>query len=279
MRVLLLFTTLLAASPQAFAEEASRPQTTDGHAYTLNSHEFRLGLWTFEYGILDVAEIGTAPILLALKVKNAFTKIRLHEKGPLALAVSAGYLNLNTADFQVRTKDEDGNVQSEPNLDLFSLYGALNGSWRDGHSVYSAALIYAQSGVIGSAGDAADFEGALIGTTGSLELRYEHALTPSFALELGAHVALLQVADVDVSARQPLGTEDPPRATLEIFGAAQADLAENRNANASASILWNYGSFNLKLGLMYGYVKIPLTGMFAPGKKRTLPLIDLYWRF
>lgn len=279
MRSLLALLLVASMLCPALAEDTTRLRTTDGHAYTLDSNEFRLGVWTFEYGVLDIAEIGTAPLLLAVKVTNIFTKIRLYKNGPLALSVSGSYLNLNTADLELKQKDADGNVKAEPNLDLFSAFGALNGSWRDRESTYSASLMFAQSGVVGNAGDAGDFEGALIGTTGSLQLTYQYLFSPTFALELGTHIALLERADVDLNASQPLGSEDPPRATLEVYGAAQADMTENRKANISTSILWNYGTFNLKAGLMYGYLRIPFTGMFLPGKKRTMPLVDLYWRF
>ena len=125
----------------AHGDITAESPTTDWHAYTLNSNEFRIGIHTLEYGILDRAEIGVAHYLWLFKVRNGFGKLRVYDTEDLSVSLSAGYLNFNTADLEVKEKDAEGNVTSEPNIDLFSVTAGLNISKRLKSFTLSGSLL------------------------------------------------------------------------------------------------------------------------------------------
>ena len=244
---------------------------TDGTAHVMGHKEKRVGLYTAEFGLFDRADIGTSHLLWLAKISNAFIKVQLTSRSGYTFAVSGGAYGVNLREFS----------DKNPDANFYVLNGGLHFTRRFQNWSISVNGIFARTGVTEVSTDSEDdaveidLSGAAEGVTGLIRPNFEWRLSKTFAIVLEGHVRMFQTFRADVH-QAPTRIGD--RITIETFGQTEVDTADSILANGSASLFWSFDSFNLRLGLQYGHVSVPLAGFFFP-EVIPLPVIDMYWRF
>jgi len=98
----------------------------------------------------------------------------------------------------------------------------------------------------------------------------------SFAWVLEGSLSLAQSAQ---GAAITTFTSDDGRTSVEVIASGAVDRAGGTwLGNASLSGYWSWQTFNLRLGLGYGHVELPMFGLFADALS-ILPKFNPYWRF
>ncbi len=258
------------AAPASAWHEPSRP-VTDYSAATLNGGEWRIyvtGL--LEYGITDNFEIGTMPLLDIARVPNLVAKWSFIPGEGFSMAASGGIITTNAQYFN----------DLAPDVQVYFIPVALFASWRlpGGDVAVHGGLHYATVGTSGSSSvsDAFGIDAALRGSSLKLAPVLELRTSRGFAWVLEGSVSLSQNAEVAGSTTY---TSEDGRTTVEIFASGGIDDAGDKwLANASVSAYWSWDVFNLKLGVVYGHVELPLVGVFVD-QLSILPKFNMYWRF
>ena len=100
----LLGTALLAAplSAQAWIDD---DPATDWTALTLHRNEWRLGLFRFQYGIVDSLQVGTQTLPWVLKISNLDLKWTVWSSGPWSVGLSGGIFSLKLQDYDADAAD------------------------------------------------------------------------------------------------------------------------------------------------------------------------------
>lgn len=262
----LLGAALLTAPVTAHAWIDDDP-ATDWTALTLHRNEWRLGLFRFQYGIVDSLQVGTQTLPWALKITNLDLKWTVWAQGPWSVALSGGFFSLKLQDF-----DEDA-----ADVRFYAVPIELTASWRGAD--FGAHLRGSYTAVKTDADEALDEEDYDIGgvaavSTGTLGLAGEWYVSRTFSWVLETRLSVFQ----DASANATTTTHPNVRTTVELNADAEADLADGAQANALLSAFWSWDTFNLKLGLGYGHYSVPTLNLFV-GDPIWFPDLDLFWRF
>lgn len=262
---------LLAASwaaPAAAWHEPSRP-VTDYSAATLKGGEWRIYLTTLvEYGIVDGLEIGTMPLVDLARVPNLTAKWNFLSGERFGLALQASVFTTNPSYFS----------DILPDVQIYVVPVGLFATWRseDGDIGLHGALHYVTAGTTGaiSLGEALDIDAAVQGSTLRLAPVLEWRRTRSFAWVVEGSILLSQSAEGQGSSTY---VYDEGRTTVDVYaGAAVSD--DKVLGNVSLSAYWSWESFNLRLGMGYGHLEVPLVGLLFD-RVVIQPEINLYWRF
>ncbi|MEE2785904.1 MAG: hypothetical protein VX589_01095 [Myxococcota bacterium] len=266
-RIVILLVLMLASPPIAWSYNTAESPLTDGSAYQLNGQEWRLGFFQLDYGITNWLEVGTIHVLWLLRVSNLTTKLRVYESGRHRVSTEIGY-------FQVSAQDFDA---TNPDIVFYVVPWTTSWSRRGDDHTVSLNLLLSQTGLRGESSDADDVDlgGALVATSGILRPVYEYRLSRVTALLIEGNISLFQLVQGD--ARTTFDIDE--RTTLDVYGNADAEFTGDFLANLSASFFWSWSSFNLKAGLGYGHLSLPLVNFFIPNRRMVIPSLNLYWRF
>ena len=257
-------------SPAAAWHEPERP-VTDYSAATLQGGEWRIYLGTLvEYGITDNLEIGTMPLLDIARVPNLVAKWGFIPGDGFSMAVSGGIVTTNPQYFN----------DALPDVQLFFVPVALFASWRfpGGDLGLHGGLHYTTVGSSGSVSlqEALGLEADIRGSTLKFAPVLEFRTSRSFAWVLEGSVSLAQAAQAAASTTY---TSEDGRTTVEIFGGGSiGDGGDKWLANASLSAYWSWEVFNVRLGLGYGHIEVPMVGLFFD-QVSIQPEFNMYWRF
>ncbi|MCA9560869.1 MAG: hypothetical protein H6704_18920 [Myxococcales bacterium] len=262
----LLGTALLAAplSAQAWIDD---DPATDWTALTLHRNEWRLGLFRFQYGIVDSLQVGTQTLPWVLKISNLDLKWTVWSSGPWSVGLSGGIFSLKLQDYDADAAD----------VRFYAAPLELTASWRgDGLGVHLRGSYTAVKTDTDEALDEEDYDigGVAAVSTGTLGLAGEWYVSRTFSWVLETRLSVFQ----DASANASTTTQIDPRTSIEFNADAEADLTDGRQANALLSAFWSWNSFNLKLGLGYGHYSVPTLNLFV-GDPIWFPDFDLFWRF
>lgn len=258
-------TAALSLATPARADVDRDPQTDFGAA-TLPQWDLRLGLARFDLGLTDNVMLGTLPLLFALKVKNLQLKWRFYQEGPWSLAASAGILSVNLQDYKKDAADVTFFVVPVQLTATYQLQPDL---------LFHGALAYSGVGTKGGAGtDDTDVEGVAVVDTAVLNPSVEYRLSHRTAAILDANVLLFQRARGTATETHAVDEYT----SVEAHQKGGADLKQAFRGNLVLSFLWSWDVFNLRAGLGYGHLELPVAHLFA-GKPTLVPDFDLWWRF
>lgn len=266
----LLLAACLISAPAAAWHEPNRP-VTEYSAATLNGGEWRLYLGTLlEYGVVDNLEIGTMPLLLVARVPNVFAKWTFVPAEGFSMALSGGVVTTNPNYF--------GDLL--PDVQVYVIPVGLFASWRlpGGDIGLHGGLHYTRVGTSGSGslGEAFDVEADVQGSSLKLAPVLELRTSRSFAWVIEGSLSLSQSA---AAAFATSFTSADGRTTVEVFGDGSIDDQGGKwLGNASVSAYWSWETFNLRLGVGYGYAELPVLGVFLD-QLTVLPKFNAYWRF
>ena len=268
MKALALLLLLAMSAPtSAWAFNTKASPITDGSAYQLNQNEWRLGLFQLDYGVTDWLEVGTIHLLWLARVSNLSTKWRIYETGKHRFTTELAY-------FQVSAKDYD---DTNPDIVFYAIPWTVTWSRRGTNDTMSLNVLVTQTGLRGESSSTSDVElgGAAVATSGIVRPVYEYRMSAVTALLFEANLSLFQLIQGDAQSTVELDE----RTTLDLFGNANAEFTGDFLANASASFFWSWSSFNLKLGLGYGHLSLPVANFFIPNRRMFIPTFNMFWRF
>lgn len=270
--------TVLLAWP-AHARHTKATPATDYSAYTLNQWEWRVGPFRNAVGVYDGVSVGVFPLMFVipkLRIANVQLKWQFWQKGPWAAAARLGLFRYDAsaqAGYEAQNDGEPFAATAFP-LEFITTYRAERSSWNFG-------LSYTPVRVSGSSSADNGINGAI--ETALLTGAWEWRWTEITAIVLEARIKLSEKLVGGGFTVQPIDDDS----YLEIHGGANAALDQPKG-NLSASFLWSWDSLNLRLGLAYGHLVIPVANVFFPDelleeKDQLGPIIfpelDLFWRF
>jgi len=257
---------LVAPGPAAAWHEEGTEITVDT-AYTLPQGKVRLGIWRFDWGIVDEADVGTFIWPWIVPVPNLHTKLRVWSDERWALSIRTGLYYFDLDWVWLADTDSDATAIIFPLELWFSMPLAEN--W--GLTVGAAWTTVGLSGTY----DPDEFEGAA--AVDNLQL----ALTGYW--RLGRVVALLLTlrwlayerarGDARINVRLDDFT------TAEIVGAGAAQQESVRNAGyAMLSAVFSGETVNVRVGVGAGNYNIPSINLMIP-RKTLVAELDLYFVF
>ncbi|MCB9554219.1 MAG: hypothetical protein H6705_20510 [Myxococcales bacterium] len=257
---------LLTPGPAAAWHDRDAP-VTDYSAETLRNDEWRIYLGTLvEYGLTDDWEIGTTTGLDLVTFFNVTSKYTVWRGDTFAFAASAGLYTISPSVF------------GGPDVQLWLVPVSLYGSWREPAGDYSAhlALNYTNLTTAGSGSvESVEIDGVLEGVTINLVPTFEWRRSRSFAWVFQSTISLLQAGR---AGGDSTFESDDGRTRLDVYGEGTVRTGAFAFGNVSASAYWSWESFNLRLGLGYGHVELPLVGLLFD-QVLVQPEFNMYWRF
>ena len=241
----------------AVAEEAPPQQLLERTANMIGKDRLKIGILSFDYGIVDRLSIGTDPpawaarAVVSLLIPNLHLKFSVYQRGPISVAVQgAGYL--------AALKDQgsaSGTLMAFP----LSLFGSFRVHQR--LSLHGeATFVWVRANGAGNLNES-DIDGQVASQTGQLGLVAQVQLTRVVSLTaLGRY----QVYAGQL-AFQGSGMLDP-YTTVNVDGTAEPRVSHPWQAVAGVALLWKH--FHLTAGVGYGYYFIP--GMDIAYPKQTV---------
>ena len=259
-RRLLLIVVLLAGvgfPSIALAEEPQeQEQLLERTALMVGKDRLKIGILSFDYGIIDRLSIGTDPpawaarAVISALIPNLHLKYSVYQRGPIAVAVqAAGYL--------AALKDQgsaSGTLVSFP-LSLFGSFRVHQHLWLHGEATFNWVRGFG-AGDLNDAG----VNGQVASEAGQLGLVVQVPLTRVVSLTA---VGRYQVYTGKL-AFEGSGMLDP-YTTVSVDGTAEPRVSHPWQAVAGVALLWRH--FHLSAGVGYGYYFIP--GMDIAYPKQT----------
>lgn len=256
------------ATSIASAYHTEEQRITDRTAYTMPCKSFRFGLFETEYAALDSVGVRTIWPLWLLLVPNLEAKWRLYGRDPVALALSAGVVYLDTRILTYIAQDiVDARIVTIP-LEL-------SGSHRFNRMHTANASIVFTPVFLDGTVDTDAVAGIGRGVAENLQMTgtYEIRASRVTAFQITGRVVLHQ------RARASTETVYHPDeyTTVEVFGGAsgaQDELVGKGSLVTDAVFSWK--TWNLRTGLGYGHYNVPGFN-FVAGEPGPLLSFDLYW--
>jgi len=259
--VIAVSTVLLTLPASArLSDEAPRVDET---AYILRHLDWRIGLISADVGLYDRIQVGTAYSLVLLGINNMNLKLRLGKVGKTTVSASGSIYGTNLRDYS----------DSNPDAPVRFYTGALHTSYRRGNMTYSLTGLTSHLTAQQSSTEDVDLRGALTGTTGALNLNVIWRRSAHFAYVFDGYATLLQRASGQADSTNTVSD----RLSVVTYGRGAVSEGAGRY-NVAASALWSWTNFNLKLGLAYGHIRLPVLNVFF-NNVGWVPVVDLYWRF
>lgn len=260
---------LLSAARPSFGWHTDEQRITDETAYTLPEGHVRLGLWKVQWTPWSPLLIGTHTFPWAVLAPNAHLKLKPLHVDPVALAVQAGYLRLDTS--RLRFIDETAAAAIVTSVPI-----ELVGSLRFGRAfTLSAGAVYTNVRVDGELEQYA-FHGAGRAAVDNLQalLTAELRFTRVTALVVHGRYLVYQGAHGEFDIR----SQPDAYTTIEAETSADVEVGPNHGYFVAASLVFSFEHFNLKVGAGYGNVNIPSVN-FMLDRRLLQPVLDLYWIF
>jgi hypothetical protein len=260
----------------ARADHSEEQQVTDEMPYTLRPGEWRLGLWKLERGFNGPGPVGpvqlgiyTWPYLLWLadvRLSNLYGKATVWQRGPWSTTLGVGLVYL-----RLEGENSDARFTIVP---VEALVG-----YRLGRRVTLAGgLVYTRVGVDGIyQPDEDDFflRGGLAVSNLQIPLTVEWRWSRVTALVTQARFLGFQGAGGRGHARYMVDEAT----TVDVVASGESDALEPiRSFALTTDFVWSWRRVNLRAGLMYGNVNIPVLNFVSPAKI-VLPNFDFYVRF
>jgi hypothetical protein len=258
----------LVATP-ASAYHTDKVRITDDTAYTLRDGEIRLGVWKFEYGLLDDLDIGSYTIPWFLKIVSITGKYEAWSNADWAFAGKVGFVSL---DFQRLAED------SPPGTRLSVVPLSALASYRLGEDWgLSAEIVHTKITFTGETGDdgSTSLAGAAALTNTQFTTTLAWRLSDVTALILHYRKLLHQEASAAAGTEQDLDKWT----RIEFFAAGSTDELNFEGAQSIApGVLWSWENVNLRLGFALGNINIPVVN-FVAQTSSFFPDFDLYIRW
>ena len=271
----LLCVALLAGPARADHDEDEH--ITDEMPYTLRPDEWRIGLWKLERGFgagpVDF-QLGTYtwPYLLwlaDLHLVNVYGKATVWRRGPWSSTLGTGLVYLRI--------DGDPDDPSEARFTIIPVEGYLG--YRLGPRLtFAGGLVYTRVGVDGfyqPDDDDAFLRGAVAVDNLQIPITMEWRWSRVTAFVLQARFLAFQDTAGDGH-----GHYDIDDATMvDVVASGESNALEPVESFAlTTDFVWSWSHVNLRLGLSYGNVTIPMVNFVSPAKI-VFPNLDLYVRF
>lgn len=267
--------TALWASP-AHADHTREQHITDEMPYTLRPGEWRVGLWKVEAGLplprpLGPAQIGTYTLpylawIADLQTANVYAKATVVDRGPWSATLGAGlvYARL-TAD------------QNDARFTITPFDGYLG--YRFGKRLTLAGgLLYTNVEVDGAYTPDED-DLLLRGTAAVSNLQVPVTLEWRWSrvTALVVQGRLLAFQDTGGRGNGEYMIDEATKVTVVASGETDA-LEPLRSFALTTDFVWSWSHVNLRAGVTYGNVSLPMLNFVAPAKI-VFPNIDFYVRF
>ncbi|MCB9548807.1 MAG: hypothetical protein H6706_23630 [Myxococcales bacterium] len=256
---------LLVAGPAAAYHDPETP-ATDYSIYTLKPWELRLGLFAAELGLLESVQVSTYPLFWLVKVKNAQIKWRPWESGGRGVSLELGIFSLDLADFV--DEQEAGKDYPQFKVVPFNLVG----SSRHDDFTFNAGLSFTWVNFSGTV-DSADLEAVGGASTVMFRPAIEYRLSRTFALVAEGRVKIYERYSGRVVTTYTIDADSE----VDVVGSAGAEV-DGPKGNVGLSAYWSWATFNLRLGLTYGHIAVPVVNVFIP-QVSVFPIVDAFWRF
>ncbi len=264
-----LLVALCTALP-AHAYHTKDQHVTEESAYTLRKHDFRVGLWKTQYGIIDQVTAGTYVWPWVFRVANLHLKWRYWHDDTWAFSVFTGFFHLDTRNLQ-SVDDDAGNAV----IDVVPFELAASYRFDDSYTL-SVAPVWTTVNVKGDLAND-DLKGAGEGAVNNFQLTatFEWRISRVTALLFHGRYLVAQRAH----ARGDVVLHPDEYTTVEVHAAGTTDALDFRRAGSltiGAVYSWQY--FNLRTGLSFGNYNVPGIN-FVIGAPLVVPDVDLYWIF
>lgn len=257
----------LAAPGHAAAWHEDGTEITVDTAYTLPQGKVRLGLWRFDWGIVDELDVGTFIWPWIVPVPNAHAKLRVWSDERWALSIRTGlyYFDLDWVWFA--DTDSDAAAIIFP----FELWLSMPLAEDWGLTFGAAWTTVGLSGTY----DPDEFQGA------AAVDNLQFALSGYW--RLGRVVALLLtlrwLAYERARGNARIHVQLDDFTTADIVGAGSARQQSVRNAAyLMLSSVFSWETFNLRVGLGVGNYNIPSLNLMLP-RKTLVAELDAYFVF
>jgi hypothetical protein len=255
---------VLLASPAARAWHTDEQRMVDGHAYTLGKRKFRLGIWTFEYGLLERLDLATWTLPWIARIANAGAKYELRINDKLSLGTA-----LHAFRFDLRNVKPDA-----PRLVVTSVPWETTGSYRF-NSRWTASLqtLYTY---VQAEGELKKEE--LHGAAALSNLQLVSTLEHRFSQALAGYVRVRYVAyQWPLSASAKVVSHPDEYTTVTVVGTGRANVFDVRRAwSLVPGVAWSWRRLNLRMGVGYGNLNLPGVNVVVE-RKTVVPEFDLFW--
>ncbi len=264
---------LCLAPRRAHAYHTDKDRIIDFTAYTLNQNQFRLGLFSFEYGIIDQIMVGTYTIpwvayaFTGKTMVNGFVKVQPLNIGKFAMSLRGTVFYINAQDLTILDVFEHGNVKATFLPMTAAASYAFNNTW-------GLTLEGTFVKVFGNANaniQTSDFKGSGAQDNLQLATQLEWRVSRVVALTLrGRWVPWASATALESTVTLDSGGK------LELSAAATIPITNAWAVIPGIALSW--GVFNLEVGLGYGNIFLPGVGLVT-GNKYPAPELDIYARF
>ncbi len=260
--LLCLLCVLSASSASAYHSDTEF--VTADTAYTLRENEWKIGLWSVEYGAWGVLDVGTYWAPWFVNIFSLNLKYKFWSNEDWAVAARLGFVRW---DLSTLSADATAIFSIIP-VELLGSY-RISENWRT-----SASLLYTQVAVEGDF-ESDDYQGAAAVSNLQLTSTTEWRLSQVWALYGRVNFLAYQVAKATADA-----TFQPDEFTdVQVVGGAKTDAVDVQNAVSLVvgfSASWEI--FNFRMGAGYGNYVVPAVNFVLPSKSPIVEL-DMYWRW
>jgi hypothetical protein len=247
-------TGLITAPSAAEAPEAERPRLDEHTALTIEKHQVKLGVLSFDYGILDGLSVGTDPPAWAARATLSVVVPNLHLKAALVRRerfwitgqVAAYYASLTKSD------SAEGSLVALP-LSLFGSFYVRPRIGLHGEATYNVVTAFGTGDI-----SRASVSGGAVGRTFQIGAMGEYRLSRVVAFTLRGRV---QAYTGPVAFNADSGVGGNSRVTIDARQ-TPAD-AHPWMVVAGATFLWKH--VYLSAGVGYGNYFLPGIDIAVPG--------------
>lgn len=253
------------AARDARAHHTEEQRLTDDTAYTLQKSTVRLGLFKQQWGPWDRITFGTYAVPWVVGFANAHVKWRYFGGDPLSLSASLGLSRFAPK----AVKESVGSAE----LGIVPL--ELGASYRfDERLTVSGGLLYTVVTLKGSY-DAAALDGLAAVSNLQLFANLEVRATRVTAFVLAGRYLAFQ----NTSGRLSATFRPDAFTSVEVQSVGATNALDFPQAfSIVPSVVFSWGTFNLRAGLGYGNYSVPMVNLVLP-KKTVVPDLDLYFVF
>jgi len=276
-QILAALVTVAALAAPARADHSEDEHITDEMPYTLRPDEWRIGLWKLERGFgagpVDF-QIGsyTWPYLLwlaDLHLVNVYGKATVWHHGPWSATLGAGLVYLRI--------EGDPQDESHARFTIVPVESYLG--YRVGpHITFAGGLVYTRVGVDGiyrPDDDDAFLRGAVAVDNLQIPVTMEWRWSRHTALVLQARFLAFQDTAGDGHGHYQIDDAT----MVDVVASGESDVLEPVESFAlTTDFVWSWRHVNLRAGMSYGNVTIPMVNFVSPAKI-VFPNLDLYIRF
>ncbi|MGB0678184.1 MAG: hypothetical protein ACPGUV_00815 [Polyangiales bacterium] len=236
----------------------------------MHRREWRLGLSTLQYGVLDQLQIGTQTLPWIILMANLQLRSTFWQRGPWALSAALGFYRLD-----LRVLRQLASIDDETDAAIWGLPTELAVTRRVHPDWHLSALTTFNFVRLDGVYDAGDYQGAAALSALQLKFTATWTLTDHIALLLHSRLLLLRYNTGSGAAEVELDPDTSAQIELE----AQTDVPDPEDMLAVVpSVAFHWRATHLRLGLSIGNYEVPFAGLLIT-RFLVVPDMELYWRF